>query len=374
MNNGFIAEVQKIAVLRALVLGDLLFSLPALKALHDTYPQAEIHYLGRKWLKDFLVGRVPGITKVHAFSPSPTDFEDLGFLIDPKEQEPFFRKMQQERYDLAFQLQGGGLNSNPFICRINAKVSIGSREKGAIALDRWVPYEYHQHEVVRQLDIVRLAGAKTSDLHPRLKVLESDLEAAAPFLQKINCPYIVFHTGARDIRRRWSSKNFALVADHLKQKLGVEIVLTGTEDVDGQKAAAVEMEMKETIFNFNGQLTLPALVGLLANAQLIISNDTGPMHLALALGTKTVGLFWEEYVIKSLPLTRTNFSPLIAWNRRCSMCGMFLDSQEVVRADPRVCMHEVSFIDSIPPEDVIRTAEIMLNQEYISVPPSEGSI
>lgn len=64
------------------------------------------------------------------------------------------------------------------------------------------------------------------------------------------------------------------------------------------------MQGRET--NLSGKLSLPGLVGLLSQADLMISNDTGPMHLALAVGTHSIGLFWEEYLIKSLPLRHPN--------------------------------------------------------------------
>jgi ADP-heptose:LPS heptosyltransferase len=70
MDHGIIPNVRKIAVLRSLVLGDLIFSLPAFDALHLTYPDAEITYIGRSWHADFIAGRIPGVKpgeRDHAF-------------------------------------------------------------------------------------------------------------------------------------------------------------------------------------------------------------------------------------------------------------------------------------------------------------------
>ncbi len=364
METGIIPNVKKIAVLRALVLGDLIFALPALEALTNAYPEAEIVYLGHEWHKSYLPGRVPGIDRVETFSRSKVDYEDLGFLIDPREAEGFFARMRAEHFDLAIQLQVSGTNANPFIQRMHPRVSIGSRELGkreAVPLDRWIPYEYYQNEVARLLEVVGLAGAKASAPFPRLKVLDLDLEAARRSLGRIGGPFVVLHTGARDIRRCWTKPKFAQVADELKRS-GLEVVLTGLS-IDEERTEAIEGLMEETPINLVGKLSLPALTGLLSQARLVISNDTGVLHLALAIGTKAVGLFWVEYISKSLPLSSQNFVPLIGWDRRCPLCGAFLDKFETVRVDPdRPCEHMASFIDTITVEEVLTAAKRLLEE------------
>jgi ADP-heptose:LPS heptosyltransferase len=366
MDYGIVPDVKKIAVLRALVLGDLIFILPALDALHQTYPDAEIVYVARPWAADFVLGRVPGISRVIGIRSSPTDFEDLGFLIHPEDAAWFFPQMRDEHFDIAISMQGGGKNSNPLVRRMGARVSIGSLESGATPLDRWILYDYYQNDVIRNLDLARLAGAQPQDWVPLLPALDSDRKAAAPFLDDINRPYVVLHSGARDIRRMWPPEKFAAVADTIKRKLDMEIVLTGSA-VDAKTAFQVENAMEETAVNLSHQLTLPALVGVLANAALIISNDTGVLHLGLAAGARAVGLYWGEYITKSMPLSRSCFYPLIAWERRCPLCGLFLDRKEVVRADPRPCMHQVSFISSITPKQVLEAAEKVLAYDTSTV-------
>ncbi len=269
-------------------------------------------------------------------------------------------RMQAEHFDLAIQMQGGGFNSNRFIRRLAPRLAVGPREPGAIKLDRWIPYEYHQNEFIRQLDIAGLVGAKTADIYPRLKLLPSDVQSAAPFLEKIDRPYIVLHSGARDVRRCWPPQYFAQLGDMLKHHLGFEVVLTGTKEISDDSAHLIEQMMTSHPMNLSGRLSLSALTALLANAALVVSNDTGPMHLALALGTKTVGLFWVEYVIKSMPLRRDIFYPLIDWNRNCPLCGMYMDPFEVTSCDPRPCMHETSFLEHISPQEVFEAVEKML--------------
>jgi ADP-heptose:LPS heptosyltransferase len=359
MEVGIIPDVKKIAVLRSLVLGDMIFILPALEALHKAYPQAEITLIARPWAVEFLNGRLPGAHRVIGIRPSPEDFEDIGFLIHPEDAAWFFPQMRAEKFDIAISMQGGGKNSNPFIQRLGARLSIGSREEGAIALDRWMPHDYYQNDIIRNLDLASLAGAQARCWDPHLPILPGDRTEAEPFLAEIQKPYVVIHSGARDIRRMWPPERFGAVADTLKRELDMDVVLTGSA-VDAKAAFQVEDAMQETALNLSHMLSLPALVGLLAGARLVVSNDTGVLHLGLAVGSKAVGLYWGEYISKSMPLSRCSFYPVIGWERRCPLCGEFLDREEVVRADPRPCMHQVSFINSITPEQVLSAARQVL--------------
>ncbi len=358
-----IPGVKKIAVLRALVLGDLIFALPALDALHATYPEAEIIYLGRPWLARFLSGRLPGMNRAIPFHDSGGQLDgELGYLIGSREQEAFFRAVQAEHVDLAVQMHGGGSASNTFIRRLGARVSIGSREPDAPELDRWIPYTFQQHEVFRCLEIAGLAGAVTRDLQPRLPVLASDRDAALPFLASIGGPFAIVHPGARDMRRCWPPEKFARAADACKRRYGLEIVLTGSGASDEERAAAVAAAMQETPVNLAGKLSLPALVGLCEQASLMLANDTGPLHLALAVGAKAVGLFWSEYAVKSIPISRNGFLPVIAWETLCPLCGLPAGQNVVEGTTSAGCAHETSFVEGIRVDEVLRAVDAVLRE------------
>jgi ADP-heptose:LPS heptosyltransferase len=232
----------------------------------------------------------------------------------------------------------------------------------ASKLDRWIPYVYYQNEIIRLLEVVGLVGAKISNanLQPHLTILDSDRESAAPYIDKIDRPFIVVHPGSNDARRRWDPENFARVADTLNEQFDVEIVLTGA-DSDAKEVMAVAQAMKTEPINLLDQLDLSAFIGLLSQTRLYVGNDSGPLHLALASGTKAVGIFMAENMNNFLPLYRSNFYPLIAWERRCPLCGLVLDKAELDKKDPSPCAHQVSMVDSITPEDGIRAAELLLN-------------
>ncbi len=110
-------NVEKIAVLRANALGDFIVTLPAFKAIRNTYPDAEIVLLGKPWHKAFLVeGRSP-INRVIVVPVKKGIRNEVDQVEKAAETEQFFEEMQQERFDLAISFQGNGNSANPFIKR-----------------------------------------------------------------------------------------------------------------------------------------------------------------------------------------------------------------------------------------------------------------
>jgi ADP-heptose:LPS heptosyltransferase len=344
-----IPDVRKIAVLRANGLGDLVFALPALEALRKAYPQAEIVYLGSEWHAQFFQGRrgpvdrvlvVPRLRGISAPEGTETDDE-----AGADEQAAFFGSAAQEGFDLAFQLHGGGRFSNPFVRRLGARLTIGLKTPDAEPLDRWVPYVYFQPEILRYLEVVSLAGAAPVGIEPRIVVMPADLAEAQRAVPGER-PLVLLHPGAGDPRRRWAPEKFGQVGDELAAR-GFQVAVTGTPPEGELVERAVEA-MQRPALDLCGQVSLGGLVGLLARARLVVSNDSGPLHLAEAVGTPTVGIYWCGNLINAGPLTRTMHRPLLSWRLDCPVCGRDLIY------DP--CEHRMSFVDTVPVGEVIGQA------------------
>ena len=207
-----IPDVAKIAVLRANALGDLIFAVPALDALRAAYPDAEIVLLGRPWHTNFAPGRVRAIDRVEVVPLAQGIWSPPGRPDEPFELDAFFDRMREEHFDLALQLHGGGRNSNPFVRRLGARVSVGLRTPDAEALDRNVPYVYYQSEVFRLLEVAAAAGAPTVHVEPHLTVLDGDLAEAADVTGDVGT-LVALHPGATAGRRRWPAEKFAAIGD-----------------------------------------------------------------------------------------------------------------------------------------------------------------
>jgi ADP-heptose:LPS heptosyltransferase len=183
---GPLPNIRKIAFLRANGLGDYIFALPALESLRAAYPQTEIVLLGKTWHERFITGRPGPVDRVIAVPPSTGVNEQTYWESSERSQLPdveeFFSRMQAEQFDLAIQAHGGGRNSNPFLLKLKARFTVGMKTPDAVELDRWMPYRYWQHEVLRLLELVSLIDAPPVIAEPVLQLTDKDREEAEAVL------------------------------------------------------------------------------------------------------------------------------------------------------------------------------------------------
>ncbi len=340
------SQVRKIAVLRANAIGDLLFALPAIGAVRSAYPEAEIVLLAARWHEAFLTGRPGPVDRVVPIPPSRGVRGEPDVDEDPGELERFFAAMVEEEFDLALQMHGGGRYSNPFMHRLEARLTAGARTEDAPALDRWVRYAYLQPEVLRWLEVASLVGARTAELEPHVAVTEGDLSEAHRALGHGQTALAVLHPGAIDARRRWPAEKFAAVGDALAAE-GAAVLVTGTE-AEREVTRTVIAAMDAEAHDLSGRLSLGGLAGLLSLCRVVVSNDSGPLHLAAAVGTRTAGIFWGINMVNTAPLTRARHRALVSWRFDCPTCG-----HSSLRGG---CGHRPSFVYEVPEREMIAAA------------------
>jgi lipopolysaccharide heptosyltransferase II len=285
--------IRTIALFRALYLGDMLLAVPALRALRQRFPDAEITLIGLPWAAS-LVERYP------AYLDNFVAFEGYPGLpeveVNRKRTRTFIRAQRAYHYDLAIQMHGSGANSNAFVRDLRAKLSVGYFPPGDKAarkrLDISEAYPADLHEVERNLGLARLLGAEQLDARLEFPLLERDRQECARLLETVSQedrPWIGLHTGAKHPARRWPPAYFAQLADALASKLGARVLLTGSAHEDAT-ARQVVRQMRSKPLNLVGKTSLGGLAALLSRLDLFISNDTGPAHLALALDTPSITL------------------------------------------------------------------------------------
>lgn len=349
---------KKIAVLRANALGDFIFILPALTALRSTFPDAEIILLGKSMHRELLKNRPSPVDRVIVIPPCRGVGESENFENDDELLNTFFAEMQKENFDIAFQMHGGGRFSNPFVKQLGAGLTVGLKSEEAEALDISIPYVVYVNEVLRYLEVVSYVGAKTDQITPGLAMTTEDLWEAQQVIGNLDThPFILMQPGATDPRRCWPEPYFAALADRLAHE-GFLILFNGVK----KEGAIIEsiiskMKYKSSARNLCNLLSLSALIGVMSRAQLIVSNDTGPLHLAHALQRPSVGFYWVPNMITSMPLTTTRSRPLISWDTNCPLCGSgFYEMKET----QKYCHHHTSFIADISVDDAYHAAHDLL--------------
>ncbi len=349
-------NVKKIAVLRANALGDFIVTLPAFKAIRNTYPDAEIVLLGKPWHKAFLVKERSPIDRVIVVPVKKGIRNEVNQVEKIGETEQFFEEMQREQFDIAISFQGNGNSANPFIKRLGAKHTAGLWTEGAERLDQCLNYYYYQSETLRYMEVASLIGAAPASLEPKINVLDEDKKEIEHFINELgNKPFIALHPIATDIRRMWPIENYAGLADAL-QKMGFQIVFTGSED-DRKMVDGIIADMKQPAFNVCGNFTLGGLAALLAKAALMISADTGPLHLARAVSTPTVGIYWAPNLINWGPVTRNIHRPVVSWNMACPFCGVIPNDPYPFKPVTTACNHAVSFVRDVTVDAVLEAVQ-----------------
>ena len=216
--------------------------------------------------------------------------------------------------DLAVQAHGGGGNSNPFLLRLGARHTVGTAAPGAPRLERNLPYRYFQHETQRWLEVAALAGAPAVQLEARLRGRGNTRPRPGA------APRLVVHPGATDPRRRWPVERFAEVAAAVAGR-GVEVVVVGDASDRDAAAAIVAHAADPRVTSLADAIGLPALVDLLEDSDVVLANDSGPRHVAMAVGTATVGVFWAPNMVNAAPVARRRHRAHPCWTNRCPRCG-----------------------------------------------------
>jgi ADP-heptose:LPS heptosyltransferase len=311
--------------------------------------------------------------------------------------EGFIDAMRGEAFDLALQMHGGGRYSNPFLLRCAAGLTVGACTPDAQPLDRWIAYREPTQRRLMLLEIAGLAGAHLQTLplahapqqsqsqrharllpqspsgpqslpqpqpqwlpsqsqpqpqpylwsQPELAVTASDRrEAAAVVPPERGERLVVLQPGSTDPRRRWPAPAFAEIGDRLA-RMGARIALNGSPD-ERPLLDDVDWRMHQPAIRLAGRLGLGGLCGLLERAALLVSNDTGPLHLALALGVPSVGIFWLTNLIEGMPLRPSALHAALSVRTHCPVCG-----QDNVTAR---CAHDPSFVADVGIDEVFALA------------------
>lgn len=282
---------RRIAIFRALQLGDLLVAVPAFRSIRSGFPEAEITLIGLPWAAAFA-------RRFHRYIDRFVEFPGYPGIVeaeaDPERTERFLKEQRSYGYDLAIQMHGSGVTSNRFVLALGARVTAGPYEGDRpSSLTLSMPYPADEPEVLRNLAVARLLGCPDEGTQLEYPLFDDDRAAAATLLREVSLasgPLTGLHVGARSPARRWPAEYFATVADTLVQRHGAQIVLTGGPD-DEPVVRTVMERMETNAVSVAGKTTRGSLAALIAELDLFISNDTGPAHVAEAIGTPSITIF-----------------------------------------------------------------------------------
>jgi lipopolysaccharide heptosyltransferase I len=281
----------KVCVIKPSALGDVVSAFPTLSALRALWPGAEIVWVINAALRGLVDGhpeidRVIPYDRAHA-GPKPRGM--AGFAR-------FLKTLRRERFELTIDLQGL-LRSGVMAAATGAPVRVGlsdAREGAAwFYTHRVVPPGSldEAHAVDRLLSIARAFGADVSRPRFAVAVADDDRAWAERALAGVARPRLALNLGARWETKRWPPEHFAAVARRAVESRGAGLLAVGAPEDRPHVAELIRHLDPIPVLDLCGRTTLPQLAALAERSDVVLSNDTGPLHLAVAAGARVVGVY-----------------------------------------------------------------------------------
>jgi lipopolysaccharide heptosyltransferase II len=275
---------KKILIVRLDRIGDVVLSTPVIKAVREAYPASHIAFLVRPYAEDAVKGN-PYLDEVITYDKKGT----LKFIL----------KLARKRFELAIILHPTSRTHwVTLLACIPERVGY-DKKMGTLLTDR-IPHKKElglKHEVDYTLDILEHIGiaAKDRALYFPIK-RESEKKVRDIFARggiRESDAIVVLNPSASCPSKRWRPESFANVGDAIAERLGAKIVII-SDLKDRVFADQVANAMRMGSFNIAGMTTVADLGSVLKRAKLFISNDSGPVHIACAVGTPVIAIFGRK--------------------------------------------------------------------------------
>lgn len=290
----FKGKKVNILIVKLSAIGDVIHTLPSLAVLRRLYPDAHITWVIEEAAADLIINH-PYLDEVLVSRRRRwiKDIRCLKFSPAIREINSFIKTLRQRRYDLVIDFHGLFKSSMlVFLSRSKRKLGYDSwQELSGLFLNEKIPEDMNRHAVDRYLDFPRYLGAKTDNFE---FVLPPDMEAQGKvkiLLDKYGLEdnqFIAINPIALWETKLWSNEKFAKLADLMNDKLQMKVVITGS---DKETLDKITSSANNKIINLGGRTSLNELACLYKKARIVISTDSGPMHLAAAVGTPVIALF-----------------------------------------------------------------------------------
>jgi ADP-heptose:LPS heptosyltransferase len=320
-------QIKRIAVFRALQLGDMLCAVPAFRVLRSTFPSAEITLIGLPWAESFVKRFSKYLDQFILFPGYPGLPEQE---INPAEIVNFIASMQANNFDLLVQMQGNGSYVNPLCLLLGAKYIAGyyRSEDYCPNSDLFMLYPDQGSEIDRHLLLMYFLGFRKGSRELEFPLSDEDHKDFNSLPIPLKNQFICVHPGSRGAWRQWPPDHFAALADYCYEK-GMTVVLTGLKN-ESELTAQVESLMKNPAIDLAGKTSLGAMGVLIRKAAMLISNCTGVSHLAAAFQTPSIVISMDGEPERWSPLN-TSIHKTTNWLNNAEFQPVFEDTIDLLK-------------------------------------------
>ncbi|MGZ9133390.1 MAG: lipopolysaccharide heptosyltransferase II [Nitrospira sp.] len=332
----------RILLIKPSSLGDIVHALPVVSAIKAQWPGSHLTWVvKRQWAE--LVERAEGIDRVWPLDMTVSSWIREGLAL------------RAQRFDLAIDLQGlfrSGVLT--WLSGAPTRIGFANGREGSpwFYSDRVPVIDPDVHAVDRYLSVAAALGASPPD-KPRFgfKLLKEDMAAVREIAERrgfsVDRPWIAMNIGARWPTKRWPLESFATVVDQLYEARRDPLVMIG-----GSEERAVTKKLKaltnSPFIDLCGDIPLGCLPALLSTSTAMITNDSGPMHIAAAFGIPVIAMFGPTSAARTGPYGTGHH--VLSGQVSCSPCFS------------RVCRHnpEMECLHVVTPAHVVQVAQLML--------------
>lgn len=288
---------SSLCILRLSAIGDVTHVLPTLNCIKRQWPDCKITWIIGK-LEYQLVHDIPGV-----------EFIIYDKSEGKKANKTLKQNLKNHEFDILLHMQIS-LRASIASRNIKAKCRIGFDFKRArnfqwIFSNKKIAYIPQQHVLDSFLEFPKLLGIDTRNIEWNIPVSDNDIQFIKNAVPAQH--YVVINPSASNAVRNWAAEHYATIIDYLFEQYGLHTVLSGgpaDSEIKLSKTISDEAINKPTIMT--GLTSLKQLASLLQQAQLVIAPDTGPAHIANAMGTKVIGLYANSNPFRTGPYSNLN--------------------------------------------------------------------
>ncbi len=330
-------NIKKILIIRPGGIGDAVLLIPLIKEIHCAFPEAIISVLAER-RNAAVFGLTPFVTKIYRYDTPHELFKVLSIKPD--------LLIDTEQWHRLSAIIGR-------VCRPLFSIGYATNRERKRLFSVAIPYSQHKYEGDSFMELL-VPLKRTADFprRPFLSVPDMARQKAGQLLKGIKPPFVTLFPGASIYERQWGSSRFKQVSEYLAKKNASTVIVGGQDEVKEAKKIAGS---KLNIFNLTGKTSLPETAAIIQKSALLISADSGIMHIAVGLGISSVSLFGPGIAAKWAP--RGSQHIIINKNLPCSPCTIFGNTPK--------CHRQISCMSAITPADVIEATCALLKRSNV---------
>jgi ADP-heptose:LPS heptosyltransferase len=332
-------EVRRVLLISATALGDTLFSTPAIRALKERFPTWELEVLAHRGFGTLLAHN-PHVGRIFTYPGRNRRLLTLA------------RDLRLRAYDLVIILHGNdpeatllaSLTGSPYIIG-SAKSPLAFAYAAAVA-----PTDPYEHAIERRLNFVRLVGADTTDKRMDLFLPPEASEQAVAILTKnfgtLPPRLMALHPTGSDPYKWWPAASFIELGNFLYHTYQAPLLIISGAG-DREQAEAIAAKLSGPTLVTGGRFPLLTVAALLSHCRLLVANDSGPLHMGLALGVPTIGLLGADDPRRVGPY---GVDWGVALHKRGEVCD--LEPCRLKKCPQNLCLEAIQVADVV---DLIKT-------------------